>query len=527
MDHATAISVLYPLYPLTFLVTFRRSSATEHVMKLHEDSPDDAALVARALAGEREAFGPLLLRYYPSVLRLCQRLLGPSPASQDVAQEAALQAFLGLAQLREPERFGAWLHAIAANLARMALRRRRLISLDALTDGVPLAVLWAAAPTPEEVHAAREVHDAIVAALSELSSVNREVAIGFYLEGYSYAELAELLGVPVSTVKGRLFKGRRQLRRALAPVAHDVLKPDRRRRKELAMETPELVEVKLDSVRMSMLTQHRVIMLREADGPRVLPIWIGAFEGDAIAMALQGRTPDRPMTHDMAVRLLETLGAQVQRVVVNKIAETTFYAEIMLAEGDKIYQIDARPSDAIALAVRIGTPIFVAPSVIDQAGVVPDVELTDSPSHFERVYGVSNFLEPPQRPFFYRTWSYLIAMLAGNVGPMAFENMNESEWVNRFPAHEIAWEGRPMTAVRLPNDDLVVQTAPVEATGQPEAADAASEIDRATFLLIPPAFWEEMSTIARQLIEQNRRGRAEYLARQKTDPSAEESERPA
>jgi RNA polymerase sigma-70 factor (ECF subfamily) len=197
-------------------------------MKLHKDSSDDAALVGRTLAGEREAFSPLLLRYYPSVLRLCRRLLGASPASQDVAQEAALQAFLGLAQLHEPDRFGAWLHAIAANLARMALRRRRLLSLDALTDGAQPAVLWAATPTPEEVHAARELHDAIVAALGELSSVNREVAIGFYLEGYSYAELAELLGVPVSTVKGRLFKGRRQLRRALAPLAHDVLKPDRR-----------------------------------------------------------------------------------------------------------------------------------------------------------------------------------------------------------------------------------------------------------------------------------------------------------
>src|SRR5262245_18611424 len=298
-------------------------------MNLHDDSPDDAALVARTLAGEREAFGPLLLRYYPSVLRLCRRLLGPSPASQDVAQEAALQAFLRLAQLQEPDRFGAWLHAIAANLARMALRRRRLLSLDALTDGAPLAVLWAAVPTPEEVHAAREVHDAIVAALGELSSVNREVAIGFYLEGYSYAELAELLGVPVSTVKGRLFKGRRQLRRALAPVAREVLKPDRRRRKELAMETSDLLEVQVDSVQVTTLNlHHRVIILREVGAERILPIWVGPYEGDAIAMALQGRQPDRPMTHDMAMRLVQALGAQVQRVVVNKIAENTFYAEI-------------------------------------------------------------------------------------------------------------------------------------------------------------------------------------------------------
>src|SRR5262245_45236189 len=300
-------------------------------MKLHEGSPDDAALVARTLAGEREAFGPLLLRYYPSVLRLCWRLLGPGPEAQDVAQETALQAFLGLAQLHEPERFGAWLHAIAANLARMALRRRRLLSLDALTDGAPLAVLWAAVPTPEEIHAAREVDDAIVAALGDLSAVNREVAIGFYLDGYSYAELAELLGVPVSTIKGRLFKGRRQLRRALAPVAHDVLKPDRRRRKELAMETSEHVTVTIDSIRKHPDQEHRVVVLRASE-QRILPIWIGPFEADAITIILEGRQPDRPMTHDLTVRLLETLAAQVKGMVVNKLIDNTFYAEITLVQ---------------------------------------------------------------------------------------------------------------------------------------------------------------------------------------------------
>jgi uncharacterized protein len=343
------------------------------MMKLHVDSPDDAALVARTLAGDREAFSPLLLRYYPSVLRLCRRLLGPSPAAQDVAQEAALQSFLGLAQLHEPDRFGAWLHAIAANLARMALRRRRLLSLDALTDGAPLAALWSAVPTPEEVHAAREVHDAIVAALGELSSVNREVAIGFYLEGYSYAELAELLGVPVSTVKGRLFKGRRLLRQALAPVAREVLKPDRRRRKELAMETPELVEVAIDSIRRHPDNEHRVVVLR-VDQDRILPIWIGPFEADAITMILEDRQPERPMTHDLTVRLLATLAAQVQRVVVNKIIDNTFFAEIALDQGERHYQIDARPSDALALAVRTNTPIFVARAVLETAGGPDDDE---------------------------------------------------------------------------------------------------------------------------------------------------------
>src|SRR5262245_37256281 len=215
-------------------------------MHLLNDKRGDAALVALVLAGEREAFEPLLLRHYPGVARLCRRLLGPTLEAQDVVQEAALQAFLGLERLQEPARFGSWLYAIAANLARMALRRRRTFSLEALDEGSSVALLWAnRTHNPEEIQTAREIHDTIVAAISELSPVNREVVIGFYLEGYSYAELAELLGVPVSTIKGRLFKGRRQLRETLAPVAYDVLKPDRRQPEEHTMERSELVEVKV------------------------------------------------------------------------------------------------------------------------------------------------------------------------------------------------------------------------------------------------------------------------------------------
>jgi RNA polymerase sigma-70 factor (ECF subfamily) len=181
---------------------------------MNDDDTTDAALVALARAGDRAALGELLARHYPSVLRLCRRLLGASHEAQDAAQESALQALLSLERLHDPARFRAWLHAVAANLARMAIRRRRPLSLDALAEGGPLVIWPQPLPTPEAVHEARETHDAIVAALAELPPHERDVALGFFLEGYSYAELAELLGVPLSTVKGRLFKGRRRLQRA-------------------------------------------------------------------------------------------------------------------------------------------------------------------------------------------------------------------------------------------------------------------------------------------------------------------------
>jgi uncharacterized protein len=363
----------------------------------YDDTLDDATLTALVLSGEREAFSPLLLRYYPSVVRLCERLLGPTLEAQDVAQEAALQSFLGLAQLHEPARFGAWLHAIAANLARMALRRRRVLSLDALDADAPLALLGnAQMATPDEVHAAREVHDAIIAALRDLSVVNREVVIGFYLDDYSYAELAELLGVPVSTIKGRLFKGRRQLRQALAVVAHDVLKPDHRPRKERAMQSAELVEVKIDSVQSVVEnSEHMVVVLRAANTNRMLPIWIGPFEATAITQAMQGQQAARPLTHDLALRLLDALGAQVQRVVVNKLVESTFYAEITLAQGEQRQTVDARPSDALALAARTDAPIYTARAVLDQAAVPDDGSLAERLARHQQEYESAAGASPP------------------------------------------------------------------------------------------------------------------------------------
>jgi RNA polymerase sigma factor (sigma-70 family) len=350
-----------------------------HHMNMHEkaahlhqryDALDDANLVTLTLTGEREAFGPLLLRYYPSVVRLCERLLGPTFDAQDVVQDAALSAFLNLEQLNDPARFGAWLHAIAANLARMALRRRRPLVLSAVEDGAELAVLWSAGPpSPEEVQVMREVHDTIIAALNELSHVNREAVVGFYLEGYSYADLAAILGVPISTLKGRLFFGRQQLRRSLEPLAQDLLKPDHRPRKEHRVEQSELIEVHVDAIRSGRWSPHHVIILTRSGSDRYLPIWIGPFEADAISMTLQGRQSPRPLTHDLTLRLVDAAGAQIQRVVINNLAENTFFAAIDLVIGDRIQTIDARPSDAVALAVRKNAPVYVARSVFETASV--------------------------------------------------------------------------------------------------------------------------------------------------------------
>ncbi|HMO56957.1 MAG TPA: bifunctional nuclease family protein [Roseiflexaceae bacterium] len=133
-----------------------------------------------------------------------------------------------------------------------------------------------------------------------------------------------------------------------------------------------MIRVTVDSIRVSLLTQHRVVVLREADSRRYLPIWIGAFEADAIALALQGHESQRPMTHDLLKSVFAELGGTIHHILVNDIQDSTFFARIIVEQGGRTFEIDARPSDAIALAVRSDVPIFVEPHVFEQVGVLFD-----------------------------------------------------------------------------------------------------------------------------------------------------------
>lgn len=125
--------------------------------------------------------------------------------------------------------------------------------------------------------------------------------------------------------------------------------------------------MRVERVILDPTTKAPVVILKDDASDRALPIWIGAFEASAIAMALQGVVPPRPMTHDLLVAVLRGLKAEVERVVVCDLKENTYYARIHLRVDGAVREIDSRPSDAIAVAVRVGAPIFVAPHVAETA----------------------------------------------------------------------------------------------------------------------------------------------------------------
>lgn len=139
-----------------------------------------------------------------------------------------------------------------------------------------------------------------------------------------------------------------------------------------------LIEMTIKGLMVDPVTNTPIVILRDKDGQRVLPIWVGIFEANAIALQIENVSMPRPMTHDLLRNVIHDLKARVEKIVVNDLQESTFYALIHLALPDGAVAIDARPSDAIALALRTRAPIFVEERVIDNAKTVDFSDKTDS-----------------------------------------------------------------------------------------------------------------------------------------------------
>ncbi len=133
-----------------------------------------------------------------------------------------------------------------------------------------------------------------------------------------------------------------------------------------------MLEMTIDSIRVSPMNYQRVVILKEKDADRYLPIWIGPAEADAIAVKLQDLSVPRPLTHDLLSTIIDSLGGSVQHILVNDLQNDTFYAKITIQANGSAKEIDCRPSDAVALAVRVQVPIYVDESVLDKAGILLD-----------------------------------------------------------------------------------------------------------------------------------------------------------
>ncbi len=140
---------------------------------------------------------------------------------------------------------------------------------------------------------------------------------------------------------------------------------------------PQMIEVQIDSVRVHLMTPQRLVVLKQMDSERYLPIWVGPYEAEAITVALQEVEMVRPLTHDLLKNVFGAFNARITRIEIVKLQNEIFYGSIVADLNGREIHVDSRPSDAIALSVRAHVPILVHPSVMEEAGIVPEQDMPE------------------------------------------------------------------------------------------------------------------------------------------------------
>ena len=357
-------------------------------------SLSDEELVKRCLNGDRDSFSPLIERHGP-LIRSLIRSMGPGFfEAEDLFQETLLQAFLGLSYLRNPSSFPSWLYGIAVNLTKMWYRGRRgFLSFEEMAGGTHRADFSLEDyynPSPEVAYETVEINELIHRAIASLPEASRSAVLMHYIDGLSLQEISILLGTSVGTIKVRLHRGRENLRKELQGKI-EMASSKSVKTKEKKMIPVTVLDVvcivskdEKKSELKDLSNATTVVLLKESSGDRVLLVYIGNSEGTQIAMQLAEATTPRPMTFDLMVNIFDISKITVEKVVVNALKEFTFYATITFKTGEDVHEIDARPSDAINLALRTQTPISVAEEVMDEAGFkITDGE--DAPQKMEAI----------------------------------------------------------------------------------------------------------------------------------------------
>jgi RNA polymerase sigma factor (sigma-70 family) len=335
----------------------------------------DTELVVSARLGDRKAFDRLVTRYQPLAQRVARGMIDNEEIARDLAQEAMLQAYLSLGQLREDSRFKSWLTGIVLNVCRNYLRDQKAerLSFETLTGGLQLdaANFSGVAMDPQAAAEERERHQQVLEAFNSLSPADRYAALLFYNEQLSLKEVAAAAGVTVAAVKNRLYRARKQLRERLLPVYPDLdraIQGAQRRRMMIKATVAGVFEEERPEGRTA------AVVLQDETGRRTLRIRMAPSDAGEIDLGLRHLSLPRPMTFSFMAGVLEAAGARLEEVRIEALKDDVFYAVAKLRRGKTVRELDARPSDALALAVHTGSPIYVAEEIMGQAGTdLPEV----------------------------------------------------------------------------------------------------------------------------------------------------------
>lgn len=309
-----------------------------------------------ARAGLKAPMAELLRRHGDTAVVLAARVLGSADLARDAVQEAAVAAMTDLGRLRSPDRFGAWFCGITLNVARRWLRQLRPEVAGLSAD------LLAAGPDPAEAAEAADTAARVREAIGSLADGQRHAVHLFYLQGLSHREVAAELGISVGAVKARLHQARAALAPRLSPL-RTANQEDTVTEGTATSGTPEWTEVRAAEIRRSaeddLRARKHVMILAEAGGERTLPIWIGPAEATVLALALESVETPRPFPYKLAAGLVEAAGSRVSEVRITRLDGYVFYASVIVPGPDGPREVDARPSDAVNLAVVCGVPILL------------------------------------------------------------------------------------------------------------------------------------------------------------------------
>ena len=324
----------------------------------------DADLVIRARLGDKAAFGQLIEQYRPLATRVAQRMVAPSTIADELTQEALLQAYLSLDSLRDDTRFGSWLYGITLNVCRDYLRSQKIAyqSLDEAVGGrwFDLNPLAALEPGPEEIVETQALHDRVLHAVQALSPANRDAVLLFYYQDLSLREAAIVLGISTTALKGRLHRARQRLRHDLLPVYQQ----EQGEGTVIPVNFANIIRVQSNIINDDGPQQWHILLLLDEAGQRVLPIWIGRGEAEALVGAMLWNAPQpkgkRPVTWNFVTSILDVSEVTLEHVTISALRDDVFYATARIQRGETVHEIDARPSDAIPLALLLQKPLYVS-----------------------------------------------------------------------------------------------------------------------------------------------------------------------
>ncbi|MYC16322.1 MAG: sigma-70 family RNA polymerase sigma factor [Gemmatimonadetes bacterium] len=325
----------------------------------------DEHLVQRARKGDKTAFGQLVEQHHPSALRVAMRLVNDSDMARQLVQEALLQAYLSLDQLKKNTAFKSWLYGIVLNLCRQHLRQNRQWRerSDWIRD------TYDPCPDPGTVFEARDLHQQVLKAIDDLPPQTRRATLSFYYQHMSLKEVAALLDVSIGTVKQHLHRARTRLKEPLRPLYREYFA------------TPKW-EKSMITLHIAAIVHHpnarADVILSDETGQHNLSLSVDATSAQALILAVSNRPA--PGLHILTQRLIDTLGATLESVTLKQLPENIPYAELTFKQNTRIKSLNAHPGEALALAASTGAPITAQPEILEISNRANDALALSQPA---------------------------------------------------------------------------------------------------------------------------------------------------